>query len=100
MTATTHDALEQSLELTTRMLEAAGRGDWDDVVGFDIERSELLAQGHPADARSRELLMSLVEKNRELEVIAGRARDQVDQQMGDNRQRHRAASAYLASARG
>jgi hypothetical protein len=94
-----HQALEDALATSIRMLEIAEAGDWNALETLEAEREALLALGHPDDARSGELLAELIACNGRIEVAVGNARIEVRKELGENRQRHRAVSAYLVSAR-
>jgi hypothetical protein len=99
VSAASHDHLELALALSSRMAAFAAANDWDSVVGLHEERDAALHLGHPSDARSRELLLSIVEQNMALQAAAFAARQDVEQELGINRRNHRAAGAYLSAAR-
>jgi hypothetical protein len=99
MSTPSHQPLEDALAISVRMLASAGAGDWDALDALDGERSALLALGHPDDARSGELLAELIACNGHIQAAVGHARTEVQNALGENRQRHRAVSAYLVSAR-
>lgn len=99
MSATDHDALRVAVTTSERMLTAASAGDWDTVAALEPERAQALAQGHPADAVSVELLRRMLECNRAIEGHAATARAEVARKLGQSGQGYRGASAYLAAAR-
>jgi hypothetical protein len=99
MSSLSHEDLESALALSARMAERGAANDWDAVVALQQERDASLHRGHPADARSRELLMRIVEQNMALQAAAFAARQHVEQELGINRRNHRAAGAYLSAAR-
>jgi hypothetical protein len=99
MSASPHHDLELALALSARMAAFAAANDWDAVVGLQEDRDAALGRGHPADARSRELLLLIVEQNMALQAAAFAARQDVEQELGMNRRNHRAAGAYLSAAR-
>lgn len=99
MSALGHQALEDALAASVRMLEVAEAGDWNTLDVLEAERGALLALGHPDDARSGELLAELIACNGRIEACVGEARLGVQNELGESRQRHRALSAYLVSAR-
>ncbi|HEY4144072.1 flagellar protein FliT [Pinirhizobacter sp.] len=99
MSATHHDALRLAVTTSESMLTAASAGDWDAVATLEPVRAEALAQGHPADATSVELLRRMLECNRAIEGHAAMARAEVARKLGQSGQGYRGASAYLAAAR-
>lgn len=99
MSTASHDDLELALALSTRMATFAAANDWDSVVALQEERDAALHRGHPHDARSRELLLLVVEQNMALQAAAFAARQGVEEELGINRRNHRAAGAYLSAAR-
>ncbi len=100
MSAPGHQALEDALALSMRMLDVAEAGDWNALEALEADRGALLALGHPDDARSGDLLAELIACNGRIEACVGNARISVQNELGESRQRHRALSAYLVSARG
>ncbi|HEV7778716.1 MAG TPA: flagellar protein FliT [Luteibacter sp.] len=99
MSGKAHQPLEDALAISVRMLGKAEAGDWDALDALEAERGNLLALGHPDDARSGELLAELIACNGRIQAAVGNARIELQNALGENRQRHRAVSAYLVSAR-
>jgi hypothetical protein len=99
MSTPSHQALEDALAVSIRMLGSAEAGDWDALDALDAERGALLALGHPDDARSGELLAELIACNGRIQAAVGHARVAVQNALSESRQRYRAVSAYLVSAR-
>jgi hypothetical protein len=90
--------LQQALQLTAQMIDAAGDGDWQQVVSLDSERQPLLAAARRPDPQWHELLTALHQQNQQLLMIAAGAREEVEQQLGQHRYNHRALNTYIASS--
>jgi flagellar protein FliT len=92
MAGTLHGEL---LELSERMLAAARSGDWDAVAALETERSEQLSSLSVTEPTALPVLQALVAYTEEVRVLAGRQRDQLGEDLGLHKHRHRALSAYL-----
>jgi flagellar protein FliT len=90
--------LQQAVQLTEQMLDAAREGDWQLATSLDSQRQPLLAAARQPDPQWHELLTTLHEQNQHLLTLAVGAREQVEQQLGQHRYNHRALNSYLASS--
>jgi hypothetical protein len=98
MSELAHMGLLRAAEITEKMLDAASIGHWPQVVELDAERQPWLRQAHPADARSRDMLMALLAQNRQLLERAAGARDEVERQFDRHKYSHRALNTYMAAS--
>ncbi|WP_426700489.1 flagellar protein FliT [Rhodanobacter sp. Col0626] len=89
--------LDQALRLSTRMLDAAGMGDWANVTTLQAQCDALLRHDHKADEATRTVLLELQRHHQSVTALAAQARDVIAQELGRHRHNHRALSAYLVS---
>lgn len=97
MTDARHAELEQALQLSAQMLEAAGAGHWESVATLQAECDVMLRRDHPADDATRGILQTMQEQHLKLLELTASARDATGQELGIHRHNHRALSAYLES---
>jgi hypothetical protein len=98
MSGAAHAPLQQALDISTQMLDAADQGLWSRVAELDTERQTWIRQQHPANQPNIEALTTLQEHNRILLDRAGVAREGVERQLGQHKYNHRALSTYIASS--
>jgi hypothetical protein len=98
MSGSAHAPLQQALDISVQMLEAANHGHWSRVAELDTERQTWIRQQHPADQPNIEALTTLREHNRQLLERAEVARAGVERQLGQHKYNHRALSTYIASS--
>lgn len=91
------NGLDHALQLSTRMLGAAGAGDWVNVASLQAECDVLLRRDHAADEATRTVLLELQRQHQSVTALVGRARDVIAQELGRHRHNHRALNAYLVS---
>ncbi len=92
-----NNVLEQALLLTRRMLAAARVQAWDELIALESERAPLLHRRHATDAVAHAQLGEVLAYDRELQALAGHARDAIAEQWQLENGRVRAIAAYLQS---
>lgn len=92
MSATNAIAL---LGLSERMVDAARRGDWDDVCAMETERALALSGVAANDSASLPLFRALLAHTHEVRDLAAHQRQRLDNDLSQHPHRHRALSAYL-----
>jgi flagellar protein FliT len=88
-------AHEAILDVSARMLSAAGAGDWDKVAELEAERGGLLASVATTDLASLAVLKTLLAHTEAVRKLAGEQRERLGEALGQHQHRHRALSAYL-----
>ncbi len=91
---------EQLLDASAAMLTAARAGNWGLVSTLEAERSRLLGLLPSGDPSALETLRTLLAHNEAIRALAGKARDDLGQELGQHQHTHRALSAYLHTAVG
>jgi hypothetical protein len=89
-----HQALEEALELSVRMLATAADGDWDGAARLQQACDEQIRLA-PLDAAGMPALRQLQHDQATLLALASAARDEVSAALARHRTNHRAVSAYL-----
>jgi hypothetical protein len=92
-----NNVLEQALLLTRRMLAAARVQAWDELIALESERAPLLHRQHATDAVAHAQLGEVLAYDRELQALAGHARDAIAEQWQLEKGRVRAIAAYVQS---
>ena len=89
------------LTRTSRMLDAAGSGDWTLVAAMENKRSQLVRQcfSEPVSAENSEIfseaLAIMLHMNEELMALLNAAKANVSVKHGDDRKKHQAVAHYL-----
>lgn len=86
--------LEQALELSHAMLEAAREADWERLIELEAERQPLVTQQHPLDSETHRLLGDILACDRELVMLIAQARDAAAEQWELETGRAQAIAAY------
>lgn len=86
--------LALALALTRAMLEAAGAGDWEQLIALEAERHPLVMQPLAHDEDSVRQLGELLALDRDLYALISRARDAAADQWRIEHERARAIAAY------
>lgn len=95
-----HGGLDQALELSAQMLLAAQAGDWTNVTSLQTQCDALLRCNHAANDETHAALLELQRQYRDVNGLAGQAREVIALELGRHRHSHRALNAYLISADG
>ena len=88
------------LSLSERMLESAGRGDWDEVQALEARRRPLveacfsLRETPPDAAGMAEQMRRIIDLDRRLMAIAGRAREKAGAALGSMHRGRLATEVY------
>jgi hypothetical protein len=93
--------LQQALELTVGMLDAAAGNNWDRVGQLDAERQRRLRKRGTAalNADERRIVSTLLTHNQTLLAHADAARAALREQLDQHQYNHRALRTYIASSR-
>lgn len=86
--------LEQALQLTRHMLEAASAQEWARLIELEEEREPLLLCQHASDPDSLAQLDEILAYDRELRTMVASARDMAAEQWQRETDRSRAIGAY------
>ena len=96
MRAAGHSALEQALQVGTRMLNAALVGDWTSVADLCPAYDALLRQDHATSENAYATLLKLQRQHQDLLALTGQARESIAAELAQQRCNHRALNAYLS----
>jgi hypothetical protein len=100
MSDTAQADLQDALQITIEMLDAAASGNWERVSQLDPERDRLLRK-HQADALTagdRETITALLTHNQTLMAHAEAAHEAVKQQLDQHQYNHNALRTYISSS--
>lgn len=100
MSEAAHTDLQDALQLTLEMLDAANSGNWERVGQLDSERDRLLRK-RQADALSsgdHEIITTLLAHNQMLQAHAEAAQEAVKQQLDQHQYNHNALRTYISSS--
>ncbi|MBE1159520.1 flagellar protein FliT [Dyella acidiphila] len=100
MSRPAHPNLQQALQLTVEMLEAADGGNWERVSQLDAQRHRLLHSWKPqgANAQDRAAIDAMQTHNQSLMAHAEAARNLVQRQLDQHQYNHRALRTYISSS--
>jgi hypothetical protein len=93
-------AMEPSeiLDVSAQMLASARVGAWEEVATQSAERDRLMRLLPLADASALETMKTLLAHNEEVKALAGKARDDLGEALGQHQHTYRALNAYLHAA--
>jgi hypothetical protein len=100
MSGMAHADLQDALQLTVEMLDAANGGNWERVSQLDAERDRLLRkrQADSLSSADRETIAALLTHNQTLMAHAEAARNAVQGQLDQHQYKHRALRTYISSS--
>ncbi|GFZ86285.1 flagellar protein FliT [Dyella caseinilytica] len=92
--------LQQALQITVEMLDAATGNNWDWVSQLDAERHRELqkCKGSPLSDRDRQIIATLRRHNETLMAHAEAARAALKAQLDQHQYNHRALRTYISSS--
>jgi hypothetical protein len=100
MSEAAHADLQQALQITIEMLDAAAGNNWDRVIQLDAERHRPLRkrQADPLSDEGRQIVAALLRHNQTLMAHADAARAMLKKQLDEHQYNHRALRTYISSS--
>lgn len=100
MSEAAHADLQDALQITLEMLDAANSGNWERVSQLDSERDRLLRkrQADVLTPDDHETITTLLAHNQMLQAHAEAAHEAVKQQLDQHQYNHNALRTYISSS--